>query len=663
MIKTIKLENFRSYRNETIELTSGINVLAGATGAGKTNIIIAIGAAMFGHLPRGKQLVLRGSKIASIEIVLDDAVIKRVFGSSSSWTVYSPDAFVIAEGVEDVSAWVKDYLGISSPASLKSAWDNALRVAQFGVIKGFDLSTSARRKYFDATMNVDKYEKIWTWLRGPLNALEGRATALVVEIARLEPVAGKLGDFQSLLLEIQQSLDDLKGEYQTVDLLLIPECKEKAQDAKTNVEAALDVVNKITTHNARVSSATRDLAARKASLPKYSAQVEKGRADLVSLNEAQEFLKKHDGDFNNMLHEIRSRISDANTKKGITLQQVIVVEEQVTLLSQDVCPACHQDISTAYAEELRDKLAVDATSLAGTLARLNRKIPDEQDNLFATSRLRDQVRDKKHIASIIGSRTVLHDKIRMIEEDISLCETAIEEIETTGLDKEIPSGSPEKALTAAGLTLSAQQKELADLRTKRAVLGAGTDAGRKEKSRLLGEIELSEEAAEEMAEKNTVLDQLRATIDLLTKIRQAIRSAGPEVAKRKVALVSRLANQMFADIWQHRGGSLEWLEDYSIHVELDGIEHGFDVSGGQSVLAAWCIRLALAQALGQAPLLVLDEATMGSVDPELMPVIPELVASCEVEQAIVVDHGGLFDAVASNVVSIYNNSGVSEVKG
>lgn len=666
MIKTIKLQNFRSYQQEEIHLTAGINTLAGATGVGKTNIIMAIGAAMFGHLPRGKSLVMRGSKSASVEINLDDRTwVKRTFGSSSTWTVTveDRDCFgIVAEGVDDVSAWVKNYLCISSPAPLKSIWANALMVAQFGVRDGFELSPTARRQYFDATMDVDKYQKIWSWLREPLNHIGAKINALVVEVARLEPVAERLDDLLASELKVSQRLHDLKNEYTEVDLLFIPECKEAIDKATLASQIAETAASKVRTHNEGVSRATRSLQTTRLNQLRCKDSLELAREELEWLDHAKEWFNKHDRDFDSDLHDLRTSISSFGVERGKLLQEQVALSKQLFLLDGGVCPTCEQDISQSYGSTLRHTKATGAALIDGALNLLDKNVALSKDDLFALSKLRDEAVRKRSTIARLGSKAVLEDKIAMLEHDISLDELEIEEIEKAGLARAIPSEDTEKALTKTRLTLSVQEKELGGLRSKRAVILSEIDNTRKETARLGIEIELAEDAENKIANRTVSLGGLEGASDLLAKIRTAIRSAGPEVARRKVALVSRLANQMFSNIWEHRSGELKWLEDYSIQVVLDGVEHGFDVSGGQGVLAAWCIRLALAKVLGQAPLMVLDEATMGSLDDEMVHVIPELIASAEVDQMIVVDHGGIFDAVASNVISIYNNSGISEVK-
>ena len=48
IIKSVGLENIRSYSNEKIELSSGSVMLSGDIGSGKSSILLAIEFALFG---------------------------------------------------------------------------------------------------------------------------------------------------------------------------------------------------------------------------------------------------------------------------------------------------------------------------------------------------------------------------------------------------------------------------------------------------------------------------------------------------------------------------------------------------------------------------------------------------------------------------------------
>ena len=73
-IKKIKLINFRNYKNETILLDNGLNVLLGENAQGKTNLIEAIYFSCISKSPRTKrenELILWGEETAKIELEIE----------------------------------------------------------------------------------------------------------------------------------------------------------------------------------------------------------------------------------------------------------------------------------------------------------------------------------------------------------------------------------------------------------------------------------------------------------------------------------------------------------------------------------------------------------------------------------------------------------------
>lgn len=70
-IKTIKLNNFRNYTNQKIDLQKGINLFVGDNAQGKTNILEAVFLCAIGKSFRAKkekELIKIGEENSKIEI-------------------------------------------------------------------------------------------------------------------------------------------------------------------------------------------------------------------------------------------------------------------------------------------------------------------------------------------------------------------------------------------------------------------------------------------------------------------------------------------------------------------------------------------------------------------------------------------------------------------
>ena len=70
-IKNLKLNNFRNYENQEIELQNGINLFFGNNAQGKTNILEAIYLCAIGksfRAKKDKELIKLGENNAKVEI-------------------------------------------------------------------------------------------------------------------------------------------------------------------------------------------------------------------------------------------------------------------------------------------------------------------------------------------------------------------------------------------------------------------------------------------------------------------------------------------------------------------------------------------------------------------------------------------------------------------
>src|SRR3989344_3010255 len=99
-IKSITLENIRSYVNERIEFPDGSVLLSGNIGSGKTSLLLGMDFALFGLRKgslSGNALLRKGSNSGSVELNFElnrrDIIIKRVLKKSSGGVIQSSGFF------------------------------------------------------------------------------------------------------------------------------------------------------------------------------------------------------------------------------------------------------------------------------------------------------------------------------------------------------------------------------------------------------------------------------------------------------------------------------------------------------------------------------------------------------------------------------------------
>lgn len=102
IIKSLELENIRSYKSQIIDFEGGINFLSGDIGSGKSSILLAIEFALLGFKRgdlEGHHLLRKGEKEASVKLVLGDhktdiEIFRKIKKSKSSDTISQENGYL-----------------------------------------------------------------------------------------------------------------------------------------------------------------------------------------------------------------------------------------------------------------------------------------------------------------------------------------------------------------------------------------------------------------------------------------------------------------------------------------------------------------------------------------------------------------------------------------
>ena len=237
-IRSVDLENVKSYARETIRFARGTNAICGPNGAGKSTILEAIGFALFDHPPCRPigHWVREGERIARVTVGLlaDDEreyQIVRSCGAQAQHFVYDPELQGrIAETTDGVLRWLREQLGVDDAVDLAALFRDAVGVPQ-GLLTAAFLETPRRRQeVFNPLLRVEEYNQAFAALLETRHALDGllqrleaesaAAQAQVKELPRLEGQAEELSReiaaAETRLQELVRELERLKEERETL---------------------------------------------------------------------------------------------------------------------------------------------------------------------------------------------------------------------------------------------------------------------------------------------------------------------------------------------------------------------------------------------------------------------------------------------------------------
>lgn len=218
-INRVHLENYRVHENLDIEFTTGINLLLGKNGKGKSSILEAIGIALFDSKPRTTldDAVSFGKKSGKIEISFtgidgeEYTVTKRIPSGGAKLCRVSDNTTIDGKGEK-----IKELCGIKG--DIKDIYDNVIVAKQNEFISAFKEKPANREKIFNKVFNTDIYTNIYN--NNSLQALRRYENELNIENAKISSKKDSLEDSEKIKEELENSRKDLalyKAQYEQLD--------------------------------------------------------------------------------------------------------------------------------------------------------------------------------------------------------------------------------------------------------------------------------------------------------------------------------------------------------------------------------------------------------------------------------------------------------------
>ena len=168
IIKRVKLENYRSHSNTTVDFSKGINLILGKNGKGKTSILEAISSVMFNTKDRsgketGKNFIKFNEKSGKIEIEFTandgrDYILKTEFFKSKPKKQTLTDINGLdCEG--DIQENLEELCGIKK--GFEETYENIVIAKQNEFINIFKAKPKDREEIFNKIFNTQIYKEMY----------------------------------------------------------------------------------------------------------------------------------------------------------------------------------------------------------------------------------------------------------------------------------------------------------------------------------------------------------------------------------------------------------------------------------------------------------------------------------------------------------------------
>jgi exonuclease SbcC len=669
MVKTLTLENIRSYKDETpIQFPTGTILFEGDIASGKSTILYAIEFALFGLGDMKSSSLLRNGarqgrvalrfEIDGKEYEVHRSLVKKgkVVHQEECY-IDGPDGRSVLSSSE-LKERVLQILGFNEPPNPR-AQSVIYRYAIFTpqeemkevILKEPDERLQTLRK----ALRVEDYKVAADNTSTLLGKLKERTKYLEGATQDIDTLKKKIDEETKLIAQLNDELGPLKEKEKqlTEEVRIKNEKLKQLQGEREKIRKAEGIIplleKQIEDKNRLIDQAVEE----NESLRKRIEDAEPKIVDLQSVKrsteESKEELKQRQSD-------LKAKLKDAQKRKGQFDERIGNLN---SILERSTCPVCERPVepqefrakcnhvmgerlalendigsyetSISKIDELLEALARYETA-QGQLALLLSQMKETKENIE---------RNNLDAKELSGSVKALQAQLKEAQAEIEPLQQVLQS--TLELEKDVQDLNSK--ITEAGKEVSAKATSITE-----------SEENKKELQDQLGEKERWLETLKSLREHNIWLDEYLA----------------PTIGNIEKHVMTSI-NQRFTDQFQR------WFqlliddpemqvrinEDFTPIIEREGYEQDFNaLSGGERTSVALAYRLALNTTVqevtiaGGSNLLILDEPTDGFSKEQLFK-IRDILEELKCPQVILVSHEKELEGFADHVYRVQKSDGVS----
>ncbi|HLD85789.1 MAG TPA: AAA family ATPase [archaeon] len=648
-IKYVRLNNIRSYTDETINMTGGNTLLSGTIGCGKSTVLLAIDFAFFGVQKglSGSDILRHGAARGYVEVCIEangkDITIRRRLKRSND-TIVQEAGTILQDGVEneytatELKAKVLELFGYPQDSSKKNR-----PIFKYTVytpqeqLKHILLQEEERLQTLRQIFGVDKYGIIRDNSKILLSEMRSLARELNAIMLGMEDLENLISDLNNEKRNSQEMLSAESASLDKINIML----KEKTYALKEH-RALQQRTQRLYEEYARLEAG---LSAKRHRLGQI--EDETARISIVSVPE-----------MNENEEEIIKLISDAEHRRTKILSENAVAAKDIERLSkmikEGVCNMCGQSIdSNSFSASLHEKEHL-LESCAGSIKKISNDLVSLRSAYTEAQRCKILLRQAEEQKARLKR---MKDEKSMLENDIILMKQNMDEIE--------PSISN---YSHAENNISEMENTIQKVNEEK-LFAERNISGLKEKIR--GCEQQNSAAHAELIKKYNARERLAKVSSVSNWLENTFVPMLATMEKHVMYAIQR----QFDDYFQHWFSMLmdESLgvridENFSPHIEQNGYETEFNnLSGGEKTSVALAYRLALNMVINRMidtiqtkDILILDEPTDGFSSDQLDR-LRNVLNELNLGQVIIVSHEQKMDAYVDNIIKVYKENHVSKV--
>ncbi|MBI4177508.1 MAG: SMC family ATPase [Candidatus Aenigmarchaeota archaeon] len=691
IIKRLRLNNIRSYVNESVEFPKGSILFEGDVGSGKTTILIAIEFALFGLSSdlKGEHLLRAGATKGFVELSIDVAgkeIILHRGLEKTNGRVSQTDCYMVLDGsredysVTEMKSRVLSILSFNEnvhPQASSLIYRYAVFTPQERMKEILSSNADERLEtirrafmmedYKNAAANADEVQKI---LRAGIKAGEYAITDLGNLKDGLKTREGESRQLETDVSKLAHSMEEERKKLDGVNMQL--EGLRKSREKHAALTAEMDSLSRT------VLSEEKNMQALSQKSMAASSRVEIIKDKMKILGEIKTSVAEKMKDFMGVLgmtgsildvteksvQETRRRIKSETEKSLSELAKTrMKIQDLESLLSKGTCPLCEQKIDA-------DHFTNRVNNHSAELAAIEKTLGENKEYEEASERLASATLEMKNLDTEAGmfSQSYSEELDRKNELDVEM-ENSIKSIADSNKRKDMLAGDIEKL----GLEIS----KIADLESKerlhrRSLESVSSEHAAKEQrlNDVRDEIKSDSERVRSMEGKAREIKAAKECAEWLRAyFIPAVESIERHVFASYNLNFDALFKKWFSMLMDSGEISVRVDDKFTPVIEQNGYEQDVEaLSGGEKTSVALAYRLALNTVVKEIAislrnnLLILDEPTDG-FSKEQLHRMRDILDELQCDQIIIVSHERELEAFVDNIMEVRKEGSVSKVVG
>jgi len=671
MIRRIELHNFATHENTEAEFGNGKNVIIGATGSGKTNLLLAIDFAFTGEVPGANLSELIADDANAAEVLLDyldprtgqNYRIHRTLTRETN-TITHECLLKNLDTNETVNKPGPVQKTLEALGVISSTYRHVVHVPQGNFAELLD-ETQERKNSLDRLFQISQLENAHQELgrqEGPIRQIETRKQNKLQVKSGLEASASRLEDekrhFEKLKNEKQKKqlkVDESITERDKLQNMLEPNSRiletlqKNEEKSRITEETVKSCKSQIGTGLSQIRSllpADECTTVENETSAEINLHLESLRSTLLAKQAIERSVNDTQRENLGRVSTTKSEIDSASEERKTSLNQISTIQNYLEGKGEQPQIQCDKCGSLLTKEQWNGHIEEKRKSiedLDARIVKLTKRLETENQKVSTTDEKLSEIRTQTRN---IETATLLVQQIASQRQRSEAATTSIKPLldqrkslmtELRQLLKAEPALEDQEVVKQASLLQEKLKLIAGEILNLTKDLQSYDENYLKPQEKRVTEAEEAKKRLEKL-EPEIRLDESK--ISLLQTIRTSLRQIQPVVRRNFVSRITQSANDYLKRLY---GGAeienFELTEDYQFIVTRTGHKRRASrLSGGQQVLASMAFLLALSEVLSQLDFLILDEPTTHLDENRRKELVTVLENLRRVPQLIIVDH-------------------------